>query len=135
MDEGAGDRQPLSLAAGKLLGPHAGLIGQADRPEHVIRVLRRHSVEGGERADLFECGQPLEERRSLELDTYPGQQHPVPRPGGKPEHGDVTGVWLAKTLDDLERRGLARAVRAEYPEELSLLDIETDAIDGSDVTI
>ncbi len=62
MDQGAGDRQPLSLAAGKLLGPQAALIGQADRPEHVVRVLSRHTVQGRERADLLTGGQPLEER-------------------------------------------------------------------------
>src|SRR6266436_8241731 len=60
MNEGAGDRQPLSLPAGKLLGPHAGLIGQADRPEHVVGILRRHAVQRGERADLLAGGQPVE---------------------------------------------------------------------------
>ena len=42
------------------------------------------------------------------------------------EHADLAGVAGAIPLEDLDRRRLARAVRAEQAEHLALLDLEVD---------
>jgi hypothetical protein len=66
------DREPLRLAAGELLGPGRGRAGQADYLQHLVGALERETVEIGERAQLLARGEPLEERRRLQLNADPG---------------------------------------------------------------
>ena len=108
----AGDRQPLQLAAGQLLGAGAGLVGEADQLQPLVGPRRRDAVQGGEGADLLAGGEPLEERRGLQLDADPGQQPRVARPGRLAEQPHLAGVRAAQPLDHLQRGGLAGAVRA-----------------------
>jgi hypothetical protein len=105
------------------------------RLEHVVGVLRRNAVKRSERADLLASGQPLEKGRGLKLHADFRQQHGVPGPCREPENGDTAGIWPAQALDDLDSGGLARAVRAENPEELALLHLKADAVDGRDVSV
>src|SRR5439155_14110590 len=46
--------------------------------------------------------------------------------------GDFAGVRLVEARDDVERRRLARAVRADEPRYLPLLHLERDAVEGDD---
>ena len=62
MHKRTSDRQPLLLATREPLGPLAGLVGQADGRQHVIRLLARDAVQRREGVDLFAGRQPLEER-------------------------------------------------------------------------
>ena len=101
----------------------------------VVGLAGGDAVQGAERLQLLARGQPLEERRRLQLDADPRQQRGVPRPGGHAEHRHLPLVGLPQPLDDLQRGRLPRAVRAEDPEELALLDGERDAVHGADVPV
>src|SRR5512139_4163084 len=46
------------------------------------------------------------------------------------EHLDRAGIRLEQALEDLDGRGLARAVRAEQPETLAGPDLQVEAGDG-----
>src|SRR5262249_62233300 len=45
------------------------------------------------------------------------------------DEGDVAPVLAVDAGDDIEQRGLARAVRPDEPDDLSLLDVEIDGIE------
>ena len=51
------------------------------------------------------------------------------------KHRYRTPVAVPEALEDLDRRGLARAVRAEQGEHLTLGDIKVDAVDRRDVPV
>ena len=51
------------------------------------------------------------------------------------EHLDVAGIWLPEPLEDLDRRGLAGAVRTEHAEALAGPDLEIEAGHGDDVAV
>ena len=53
----------------------------------------------------------------------------TPRTRSSPASG------LMQALEHLDRRGLARAVRPEQPEDLAAPDLEADAVDGLDVAV
>jgi hypothetical protein len=128
----AGDGQPLCLAARQLLGPGARHPRQPDR---LVGPLRRHPVEGGERAQLLPGRQAFEERGRLELDADLRQQRRVPGPRRHAEHAHLAAVRLAQALDHLERGGLARSIRPENPEELPFVDLKAHAVNGAQVAI
>ena len=51
------------------------------------------------------------------------------------EHLDVARVPRREALADLDRRGLAGAVRPEQPEALAAPDLEIEAADRDDVLV
>src|SRR5229473_3226030 len=51
------------------------------------------------------------------------------------QHGDLAAVRLAQALDDLQRGGLAGAVRAQDPEELAALHLEGHAVHGGHLAV
>ena len=51
------------------------------------------------------------------------------------EHGHVAAAAVAVALEDLDRRRLARAVRAEQADHLAALDAEREAAHGLDVAV
>jgi hypothetical protein len=75
---------------------------------------------------LLARGELLEERAGLQLHADPGQQPRVARPRILTEHAHPAAVRPAQPLDELQRRGLAGAVRAEDAEELAVGDGEAD---------
>ena len=46
------------------------------------------------------------------------------------QHRDRTAVRFPDTLDALQRRGLAGAVRSDQAEDFAILNVERDLIDG-----
>jgi hypothetical protein len=56
-------------------------------------------------------------------------------PEGQPEHLDLAAVRGRQSLDDLERRRLARAVRPEQPEHLAPGDVEVDVVHREDLRV
>ena len=105
------------------------------RSSHASAAAARDVVERGEGVQLLAGGQPLEERRGLELHPDPRQQRPVARPRRLPEHADRPGVRLAEPLDHLERRRLAGPVGAEDAEELTLGHLEAHAVDSPELPV
>jgi hypothetical protein len=63
-----------------------------------------------------------------------GQLGAVP-PGIEPEHADLAAVRRAQPFDAFHGRGLARAVGAEDPEDLALVDGERDIVDRRRVPV
>ena len=57
------------------------------------------------------------------------------RHGSRPSTRTVAGVGAAVALEDLDRRGLARAVRAEQAEHLARGDVEAQAVDRAAVAV
>ena len=55
--------------------------------------------------------------------------------GVVPEHAHLAAVALAVALEDLDRRRLAGAVRAEEAEHLALLDLEVDPADRLELSV
>src|SRR5689334_23089480 len=51
------------------------------------------------------------------------------------EHADLTAVASPVSLQDLDRRRLARPVRGEQPEDLALGDLEADTPQGLCLTV
>ena len=47
----------------------------------------------------------------------------------------LPAVRAAQALEDLDRRGLARTVRPEQPEDLARGDVEIDPVDGDQVAV
>jgi hypothetical protein len=135
VDQRAGDGQPLRLPTGQPLGAGIGFVGEPDHVEHLVRGPVGHAVQRGEGADLLAGGQPLEERRRLQLDADAGEQVRVPRPGRRAEQADRAAVGFAKTLDNLQQGGLPRTVGPEDAEELAGLDLERDAVHGMSVPV
>ncbi len=132
-DQGAGERDPLALAARELGGPPGAVALQADLGERLTGLPQPLGL--GHLADLQGVGDVLlhrhvrEERVVLEDgvdvafegreagDLLPGQFDPAL--GGRLEPGDQT-----------QHRGLAGAGRAEHGEELPVAYLQVDAVHG-----
>ena len=131
----AGDREPLRLAAREVLDAGAGLVDQPDPLEPLVAAGGRHAVQRGERVDLLARGQPLEERRRLQLYADPRQQAGVARPRRLAQHRDGARVRLPEALDHLQGGGLAGTVRPEDPEELALGHLEAHPVDCPELPV
>jgi hypothetical protein len=130
VDQRAGDREPLGLAAGQVLDPAVGLVDQPDPLQPLVGGGDRDVVERGEGADLLARGEPLEERRGLQLHADPREKPGVARPDLLAEHAGRAGVGPAQPLDGLQQRGLAGAVGAEDADELALGHLQAHSVDG-----
>ena len=56
-------------------------------------------------------------------------------PSERPSTSTSPASWRVEPLQDLDRRGLAGAVRTEQPEALAGADLEVEAVDGRDVAV
>ena len=64
-----------------------------------------------------------------------GLSNSAPSATSTPEDHRLAAVRAAQALEDLDRRGLARAVRPEQPEDLARGDVEIDPVDGDQVAV
>ena len=71
----------------------------------------------------------------LEDDADPLAERALAALGSKPSTLDLAGVSLPVALEDLDRRRLAGAVRAEQAEHLARRDLEVDAAHGLDPVV
>ena len=97
--------------------------------------VARARVVAGEQRDVLVDGQVRVHRRRLEHDADPLAPVAAGALRVDAEDGDAAAVALAVALEDLDRRRLAGAVRAEQAEDLALLDLEADAANGLDLAV
>ena len=71
----------------------------------------------------------------LQHDAEPGSPGRPRRARVDAEHAHLAAVPPAVALEDLDRRRLARAVRAEQGEHLAAAHVQVDAVDGRDATV
>ena len=137
MDEGAGEVQSPFHAAGVALHGAVGGIGEADDFEKVVDaaagLARRDAEEAGLEGELLSAGLEVIQADFLEGDADEladavGVGEDIDAAdaggaGGRPQEGG----------EHADGGGLPGAVLAEEAEDLSLGDVEVDAIDGADI--
>src|SRR5206468_927193 len=128
-DERDAEVEPAFLAARKRLHARVALVREPDELDHLVDVARPLVIAGEHPVDLADR-QVLEELGLLQHDADPLAEPALAARRVVPENGDVARVALPVALEDLDRRRLARSVRAEQSEDLALADVEADAADG-----
>src|SRR5215475_7410445 len=140
-DQGAGQRDPLALAAGQLPGPAVEQLVNAEPagcPAHLLRPLLPRYARGREReGDVREHGLVRVQGVALE------HHRDLPRPGGQvgdhlPPDEDVALAGVLQARDEPQQRCLAAAGWAEQDEVLALLGLQVNAIhrgDGAELLV
>ncbi len=144
-DQRAGQREALLLAAGELGGLPVDLGGELHGLQHALDalpdLLLRRPV--GALADLQREGDVVEHGH-VRPDRVGLEHHAQAALVGRHVHvpavargeqdavtdGDAAAVRLLQAGDGAQRRGLAAARGAEQGEQLALLDLEADVVDG-----
>ena len=138
MEQPTGDVQALLHPARVALG---ALVLAALEPDELEQLLdprlldlRGHAVELGEVAQVVVAGEPFVDAALAAEDVADSLAH-LPRflDDVVAEHARAPRRGDEQRDQHLDRRRLARAVRAEEAEELALLDLEADALDGFDL--
>ena len=113
--------QPPLLAAGQVPDLLPLLPGQPDQADHLVDVARRRVV-AGVAGDGLPDGQVRLDRDVLQHQPDPLAQRPAGGPvaGSRPSTVDPAGVRGPESLENLQRGGLARAVRPEQREDLAV---------------
>ena len=133
-DQSAAERQPLLLAAGERAHVRAGLFLEADEPQN-RRDVQTAWIEAAEQREHFADLQLLREFGLLQLDAESRAQPLIVSIPAIAEHLDLAGVGIPETFEDLDRRGLPRAVGAQHAEALAGAHLEIEAIDGHRLAI
>ena len=110
VDERQRDRQALALAARQVLAAGVAPLAELERVDELVRrpgVL----VEAAEEVDELGDGQLRVERRRLEADPDPRLERVGAAWRRRCRARDLAAVGRAQPLEDLDGRGLARAVR------------------------
>ena len=137
VDQRAGERHALPLAARQL---RRTAIIHAFEPDEGQRLAGARLPLGARRpfdhqriGDVGEDVHVREQRVILEdgVDVAPIGSEPL---SGLAKDLDVAGGWLFETGDQTQTGRLARTGRSEHGEELALLDLQGDAVDGADGT-
>ena len=105
--------------------------------EEVDQLVRRSwpRIEASEKVDDLDNGQLRVERRRLETDPDARLERVGPARDVEAQDDRLAAVGRAQTLEDLDRRRLARAVRPEQAKDLAGRDIEIDPVDRSGVAV
>jgi hypothetical protein len=129
-DDPQGDVEPAPLPAGELAGAGAGLVGEPDSGDHLVRVAGTGVVARVVVHELVD-GQLRLVGGALQHDADPGA--PGPSGGARvlPEHADLAGVPGAEPLEDLDRGGLPGPVGAQDCDDLAALHGQVQAVDGA----
>ena len=129
VDERQRDEQPLLLAARERHEPARLRFSvrpswsSSSSPFDRARVERRPEIDGLPHLDA------LLQLRFLQLDADAVLERVRVLARVEPQDRDGAAVGLAEALDALHRRGLARAVRADQPEDLALEHVERHVVD------
>jgi hypothetical protein len=138
VDERAGERHPLALAAGELPGLALADVGKPHPAEYLVHaclpLLARHAADPQAVADVLGDRHVREESVVLE------DRVDVARVGRRVRdisaaQLDVALIRALEARDQTQRRRLARARRPEQGEELACLDLEVDAVHRDDVSV
>ena len=138
LDDGAGESDALALATRQLRGAGLGLVGQADRLEHLADACR-HLGAGQTLAlqavrdvalhvHVREEGIRLEHQVHRALVGRQGEEVGGHAGGGVDR--DRAGVRLLEAGDAPQQRRLAAAGRSEQGEELIGADVDRDVVEG-----
>src|SRR5205085_5903061 len=138
VEDSACDVKSLAHAAGVALDPLPLTPRESDELQHLgdpaTLVARVDSVELGEVAEVVEPGKAVVEPALAAEDVADPPPNLVCLPHDvKPENARRSARRDQQGDQHLDRRRLARAVRAEQPEELAGLDRKRDAANGLDV--
>ena len=133
-DERDAEVEPALLAAGERLHARVLLRGETDELDHLVDVARLLVV-AGEHAVRLAHAEVRPELGLLEHDADPLAELGARVLWVVPEHGHLAGVAPSVALEDLDRRRLAGAVRAEQAEDLALLDVEIDAAHRREIAV
>ncbi len=133
-DERDAEVEPPLLPARERLHLRVALLGQADEVDHLVDVARVPVVAGEDPVHLAH-GQDGPELGLLQDDADPLPERPLAAAGVEAEHGDLAAVALPVALEDLDRRRLAGAVRAEQAEDLAGRDLEVDPAHRLDAVV
>ena len=124
-DERERETEPLPLAARQPAEARpGGGARQAHQREQLIGVARR-GVEPAVEPEHLAGGHPRIDPAAA-LEHQPDARPVIPPGPGRihAQHADAAAIGSAVALDDLDRRRLARAVRAEQGERLAAVDPE-----------
>ena len=136
VDERAGERDALLLAAGELPRLAAAESLQPDERQHLVDAARAPAAVDAlapePKGDVLEDRQMREERVALEDGVHVALVRRQPDDVTVAEL-DRALVRLLEAADHPQRRRLAAAGRPEQREEGAGRDLERDAVDGDDV--
>ena len=133
-DEREAEVEPAALAPGERADSRIALLLEPDQLDDLVDRPRLLVIPAEEREALAD-GQRRVHRRGLEDDADLLAPPPIGSGRVRAEHGHRAGVALAVALEDLDGRGLARAVWAEEAEDLARGDLEADAADRFDLAV
>src|SRR5439155_17288253 len=112
--------------------PRLALLLELHQREHFIHRVGV-SVEAPEQPHGLLDGELVRQLSLLQLnpESFPQRmiRGAVPPTPAHPEHLDLPGIRDGEPLENLNRRGLPRTVRAEEPEALPRLDGKIDPVD------
>ena len=128
-DEGNRDVQPALLAAGELEDAEVALLFEAHQIDHFIHWPRMR-IKGGVHRDRLAHGQIPINARGVQHDPDAALQLRPLTAGIHSEYADVAVVAGPVALENLDRGGLARTVRAQQREHLAVADRQVDTPDN-----
>ena len=138
-DDGAGDGHPLLLTSGELLWEVGGAVGDVHALEYVayhllaLGGLDLHVDEG--QLHVLEHVQLIDEVEALEYEAYVafavlGALFLFQRADFLAEELVLARGGVVEEAEDVEKGGLAAAGGAHDGNELTLLDVERDVVEG-----
>src|SRR5262249_53688031 len=120
--------EATALPARELRRERLGLLVEADERDRLVDVARL-AVVAGIKLEALAHGESRLGVRLLQDGTDAVAPRGVTACRIDSEHAHLAGRAGAETLEDLDRRRLAGAVRAEEREDLAALDLEVDPRD------
>src|SRR5690348_10240163 len=138
VDHGAGERDALSLPAGKLVGAPVLKSGQSHHAQRAFdapaAIGHRHVLDAQSVFDVLADAHVWEQGVVLEDGVG------LARVGGEVGHIaagqlDAARVWALEARDEPKQGGLARSRGAEQGEELALLDDQIDSVYRYDLAV
>ena len=128
-DERDAEVEPALLPARERLDARIALVDETDELDHLVDVARMLVVAGEHRVRLRDR-ERWAELRLLQHDADALAERGDGTRRVEAEDVHLAAVARAVALEDLDRRRLAGAVRAEQAEDLALPDLEADAAQG-----
>jgi len=111
-------------------------VGQADTIQQLDRacgsVLLRQPVQPALKLEVLAPGEEVVQRRLLQSGADPPAHLRPLRRHVEARDGRASRGRREQRGEDVDRRGLARAIGAEEPVDLAGLDLELDAVDRPD---